>query len=161
MTALSYNTSYSHHLFCLNNSDSMSWKHDVEFNLQNLFFFPPLPPQLTRPMLSTPEEHSFQMRNQGMLLFGERHVGFGDNVLKAFFCCPSPTITAFVTQPGQAYFTCWGQQSPAYKPREKMALCSHRQLNHHVINLFTSFLVKKHTCETCKTQWEDKPLRQH
>lgn len=45
MTAISYNTNYSHHLFCLNNADSMSWKHDVEFNLQNLFFFssPPTP----------------------------------------------------------------------------------------------------------------------
>lgn len=60
-----------------------------------------------------------------MLHVGERHRGFGDNALKAFFCCPPPPASAFITQPGQPHFTCQGLQSPAYRPQEKMALCGY------------------------------------
>lgn len=112
-------------------------------------------------MLSTPEQHSFQMRHQGMLLFGERRGGFGDNAPKAFFCCPSPPAAAFITTRTGSFYLPRMTITSFQATRENGSLWPRRQLNHCEIHLFTSFLVKKHTRETCKTQLEDKPLRQH
>lgn len=124
-------------------------------------FFLPLPPQLPGPMLSTPEQHSFQVRHQGRLLFGERHGGFGDNALKAFLCCPPPPAAAFTTTRTASFYLPRTTITSFQATRQDGSLWPHRQLNHHVIYLFSSFLVKKHTRETCKSQLADKPLRQH